>query len=135
MLRRLLDEARRFARYGAVGAATTIALYLVYLVLLAAGVAPVTAAGICYLPGVALSYVGNRRFTFDSNESHRSDLPKFLGAYAAGLVSTLVTVTVMLRWLGPELAQLVNIVVTPIVIYTSLRLLRFGQQEVSADAA
>ena len=135
MLRRLFDEARRFARYGAVGAATTILLYLVYLLLLAVGIAPVVAAGICYLPGVALSYVGNRRFTFASNESHRDDLAKFLGAYAAGLVSTLVTVTVMLRWLGPELAQLVNIVITPIVIYTSLRLLRFGEQEVQPDAA
>ncbi len=135
MLRRLFNEARRFARYGGVGAATTIALYLVYLGLIAVAVAPVTAAGICYVPGVALSYVGNRRFAFDSTQSHRRDLPKFLAAYAAGLGSTLVTVTVMLRWLSPELAQLVNIVVTPIVIYTSLRMLRFGQQEVRPGAA
>lgn len=40
----------------------------------------------------------------------------------------------MLRWLSPELAQLVNVVVTPIVIYTSLQGLRFGEQEVRPRA-
>ena len=74
--------------------------------------------------GVALSYVLNR-----------CDLPKFLATYAAVLVSTVVAVTVMLRRLSPELAQLVDIVVTPIVIYTSLPLLRFWQQEVQLNAA
>ncbi len=135
MWRRLQAEIHRFARYGAVGAASTVTLYLVYLGLLAVGVAPVVGAAICYLPGVALSYLGNRRFTFQSEERHRRDLPKFAGAYAAGLVSTLATLTVMLRWLDPELAQLVNVIATPIVIYTSLRVLRFGQQEGRPDAA
>lgn len=45
-----------------------------------------------------------------------------------------MTVAEKLYWLGRELAQFVNIVVTPIVIYISLQLLRFGQQEVQLNA-
>lgn len=84
MLRQLFSEARRFTGYGAVGAATTIALYLVYLGLIAIGVTPVTAAGICYVPSVALGYVGKAHCTFDSNPSHRRYMPKFSAAHAAG---------------------------------------------------
>ncbi len=129
MIERLRQEALRFSRYGALGAITTVVLYVAYLGLLWGGVSPVSAAGICYVPGIAVSYFGNRRWTFESNESHRSDLPKFAFAYAAGFVSTLATVSIMLRWLPPALAQVANFGVTPIVIYISLRLVGFGGKE------
>ena len=41
----------------------------------------------------------------------------------------------MLRWLSPEPAQLADIFVEPIVIYTIVQMLRFGQQEVRPGAA
>ena len=122
-------ELSRLLRYGFVGLATNGALYLVFIALLRLGVGPTVAAGLCYALGVALSYLLNRRWTFASDASHGRDLPRFLLAYGIGLVSTMATITLLLRWLRPELAQLLNIAITALVIYASLRLARFGQRE------
>jgi len=123
----LVDEGLRFLRYGAVGATSTALLYVVFLALVEASVDPVVAAAVCYPPGVAFSYLGNRRFTFASQQTHRSDLPRFLTAYGAGFASTLGVLATALIWMPPALAQLVNIVVAPIVIYSTMRIVGFGQ--------
>jgi putative flippase GtrA len=120
------SEARRFSRYGIVGLATNLSLYLVFVLLLRLGVSPLMSVGLCYGLGVVMSYLLNRRWTFASNDRHGRDLPKFLLAYGVGLVSTLLTISLLLRWLPAELAQIVNIGITAVVIYICLRLLRFG---------
>ena len=121
-------EIRRLSRYGIVGLTTNFSLYLVFLLFLRIGLAPIWAAGICYGLGVGLSYMLNRRWTFASNDSHLRDLPKFVLAYGIGLVSTLLTITMLTMWMPPELAQLLNVAMTALVIYGSLRLFRFGKQ-------
>ena len=73
-----------------------------------------------------MSYVLNRKWTFGSSGGHKRDVPKFVIAYSIGLVSTLGTISQLLRWLPAELAQIVNIGLTAVVIYICLRLLRFG---------
>lgn len=128
MLRRK-DEINRISRYGIVGIATNLSLYLLFLALLHLGLTPILAAGTCYCFGVALSYQLNRLWTFSSADSHRRDLPKFLLAYGMGLASSLLTITWLIDWLPPELAQILNIGITAIVIYSSLRALSFGQRE------
>ena len=97
-----------------------------------ASIDPVVAAGAC-CAGVALSYLGNRRFTFASQQTRRSDLPRFLVAYGAGFVSTLGVLATALTWMAPALAQLVNIAVTPIVIYSTMRLVGFGRPPSTAE--
>jgi putative flippase GtrA len=129
----LFDEGLRFMRYGVVGATSTALLYVVFLALVEASIDPVVAAGACYPPGVALSYLGNRRFTFASQQTHRSDLPRFLIAYGAGFISTLGVLATALIWMAPALAQLVNIAVTPIVIYSTMRLVGFGRPPSTAE--
>lgn len=126
MTSRLLPEVRRFSRYGIVGLGTNLSLYLVFLLLLRLTVQPVAAAGICYVLGVAMSYLLNRRWTFASTDSPWRDIAKFLCAYGLGLVSTILTLNLLLRMLSPASAQLLNIAITAIVIYGCLRMLRFG---------
>lgn len=128
-MKSIFAEARRFSRYGIVGLATNLSLYLVFLLLLGLGVSPVMSAGLCYALGVAMSYLLNRRWTFGSNDSHGRDLPKFLLAYGVGFASTLLTISLLLFWLPAELAQILNIGITAVVIYTCLRLLRFGERK------
>ncbi len=123
------NEIQRLYRYGAVGITTNVTLYLVFILFLRFGLTPTVAAGVCYGLGVAMSYLLNRRWTFSSTQSHRRDIPKFLLAYGIGLVSTLLMITLLLIWLPPELAQIVNIGLTALVIYGCLRLFRFGRQE------
>ena len=133
MKKNLVDEGLRFLRYGAVGATSTALLYVVFLALVEASVDPVVAAAVLYPPGVAFSYLGNRRFTFASQQTHRLDLPRFLTAYGAGFASTLGVLATALIWMSPALAQLVNIVVAPIVIYSTLRIVDFGQPPSNTD--
>lgn len=122
-------EIRRLFRYGIVGLTTNGLLYIVFLLILRVGFAPILAAGICYGLGVGLSYILNRAWTFASNDGHLQDLPKFLLAYGVGLICTLFTITLLTRWLTPEWAQLINIIVTALVIYGSLRLFGFGRRD------
>lgn len=123
------NEIQRLYRYGVVGITVNFSLYLVFLLFLHFELTPTVAAGLCYGLGVAISYLINRRWTFASTDSHRRDLPKFLLAYGVGLVSTLLTIAILIRWLPPELAQIFNIGLTAMVIYVSLRLFRFGRKE------
>lgn len=131
MMSHLLSELRRFSRYGIVGLGTNLSLYLLFLLLLQLTVQPVAAAGICYVLGVAMSYLLNRRWTFASTDSHWRDLAKFLCAYGLGLVSTMLTLSLLLRVLSPASAQLLNIAITALVIYGCLRMLRFGSGRIS----
>lgn len=123
------NEIQRLFRYGSVGIITNVTLYLVFILFLRLGLTPSVAAGVCYGLGVGISYLLNRRWTFSSTDSHRRDIPKFILAYGVGLVSTMLTITLLILWLPPELAQIVNIGLTALVIYVSLRFFRFGQQE------
>lgn len=127
-MKRLADEARRFSRYGIVGLATNLSLYLIFVLLLRLGVSPVVSAGLCYCLGVGMSYLLNRRWTFGSNDGHGRDLPKFLLAYGVGFASTLLTISLLVSWLPAELAQILNIGITAVVIYACLRILRFGMR-------
>ena len=54
-------------------------------------------------------------------------------AYGAGFVSTLGVLATALTWMAPALAQLVNIAVTPIVIYSTMRLVGFGRPPSTAE--
>lgn len=122
-------EFRQLARYGLVGLISNLGLYALFLVLLRVGVRPTAATGICYALGVTASYLANRRWTFSSARKHSSDLPKFVIAYGIGLISTLATINLLMRWLRPEFAQLFNIAITAAVIYAGLKIFRFGQED------
>ena len=102
-------EIQRLFRYGIVGLATNVSLYVVFLLFLRLDLLPAIAVGLCYGLGVAMSYLLNRRWTFSSTASHRQDLLKFLLAYGIGLISTLLTITLLMVWLSPEAAQIINI--------------------------
>lgn len=120
---------KSFLRYAIVGLGTNGTLYLLFVALVWAGLAPVLTAGLTYVLGVVLSYVLNRAWSFESTASHGRDLPRFLVSYGIGLVATMGFIVVLTRWLRPEIAQVLNIGLTALVIYTSLRLTGFGQSE------
>lgn len=121
-------QRRRLARFGIVGLTSNAALYLVFLLLLQFAMQPVWAAGICYGLGVCVSYLFNRTWSFESRDTHKEDMPKFLLAHCVGLCSSLLVLSILLNWLRPEVAQLLNIGATAVIIFVSLQLLRFGGQ-------
>ncbi len=119
-------EQRRLVRFGIVGLANNLALYLAYLVLLSMTVQPIRAAIFCYCVGVCTSYFLNRTWSFESRDVHSEDLPKFLLAHGVGVCSTIVVLNCLLAWFRPEAAQLINIGITALINYGILMVLGFG---------
>ncbi len=117
---------RSLVRFGIVGVASNLALYLVFLLLLTLVVEPLWAAAACYLMGIAVSYLLNRSWSFKSRDQHGKDLPKFLLAQGVGVCSTIFVLKSLLTWLRPEIAQLINIAITAVINYGVLLLLGFG---------
>ncbi|HMO29827.1 GtrA family protein [Enterovirga sp.] len=116
-------------RYGVVGLATNGGLYLLFVLLVWLGLSAVATAALCYGLGLALSYLLNRRWSFQSTASHRRDLPRFLLSYGVGFIATMIFIALLTRVLRPEIAQFLNIGLTAMVIYLCLRLTRFGHTE------
>ncbi len=122
-----------FLRYASVGVVSNGLLYVLFVGLVWGGFAPTLAAAVCYVLGLMISYLANRRWSFESTASHRRDLPRFFFAYGVGFVATMAFINILTRWIRPEIAQIINIGLTAIVIYVCLRLTRFGEQG-GADA-
>ncbi len=118
---------RSLYRYGLVGIGSNLVVYCVFVVLIWGAVPPVWAAAICYVFGLGISYLANRRWSFESTAGHRSDLVRFLLAYGVGFVATLGFIFVLTQFLRPEVAQFLNIGLTAAVIYSCLRLFGFGK--------
>ncbi len=120
-------EIGYLARYGAVGVASNLSLYVVFVALVWAGLSPVVAAGACYTGGIILNYLLHRRYTFRSDSVHGADAPQYALAVATGFVATLIFIAVLSKWMRPEIAQILNMILTAGVSYTMLRILRFGR--------
>lgn len=124
---RLPDGFAQMLRYAMAGLTTNTVNYLVFLLLLWMQVPPVRAAVLCYVLGVFLSYLAQRYWTFKSQSSHGHDLPRFIAAYAVGFVVTVVSMILLLRVVGPALAELFTIAITALAIYGCLLAFRFGR--------
>lgn len=117
-----------FLRYTGVGIVSNGLLYVLFVGLIWIGLTPAATAALCYVLGLTLSYFMNRRWSFKSASGHHQDLPRFLMSYGIGFVATMVFIIVLTRWMRPEIAQIVNIGLTAMVIYLCLRLTGFGKQ-------
>ncbi|KAA5602576.1 GtrA family protein [Blastochloris sulfoviridis] len=102
MLKRL---ARQFAAFCGVGVIATAAHYAVLAVLVeAGGVRASLAALIGFTVGGVVSYVLNRRFTFDSARSHAAAVPRFalvagVAFVLTGILMEVLTTRAGLHWL------------------------------------
>jgi len=122
-------DLAQFGRYGAVGLLANGAVYVVFLLLVALGLHPVASSALCYCLGIALSYALNRTWTFRSEAGHGRDAPRFLLAYAAGLLFSVACISLLLIRFPPAVAQLATIGLTAIIIYSLLKILRFGRRD------
>lgn len=118
---------RQLARYGVVGVTSNLTTYGIFLGLYYLGMPPVIATGVVYVIGVCISYVVNRNWTFESKSVHGQDLPKFVLAYGLGFVVSLISMWGLLHWIPAEFAQLMTIFISAAMIFTLLKLLRFGE--------
>ncbi len=71
-------------RYGAVGLASNVALYVVYLGLTATGLGHKLAMSLVYGAGVALTFFVNGRWTFTAGSLGGATFARYVTAYALG---------------------------------------------------
>jgi putative flippase GtrA len=101
--------ARQFSSFLAIGVATTAVHYAVLIALVeASALSPVWATTAGFLAAVLLSYLLNRRYTFDDLPAFRAGLLKYLATASVGLVLNAGTMAVLTKWgLHYVLAQLI----------------------------
>lgn len=119
--------ATRLWRYVVLGILTNGLCYGTFLLLVAIGATPVAANALCYMLGLMLGYIGNRRWAFRSENRHVSDMLRFGAAHVAGFGSSIACISIAMKVMPVALAQLVAIVVAAGIIFTVLQISRFGQ--------
>jgi len=91
--------ARQFSRFLAVGVATTAVHYGVLITLVeVCALNPVLATTAGFLAATLLSYLLNRRYTFEVHPEFRSGLLKYCAAVSVGLVLNAGTMALLTRW-------------------------------------
>ena len=91
---------RQLVRYAAVGLASNLAGYLVYLMVTWSGVAPKLAMTALYFLGATLSYLGNRRWTFAHQGNASASVARFAIAHLLGYLLNLGILIVFVDRLG-----------------------------------
>ena len=127
--------ASRFLRYGVIGLLTNFFGYLFFIALLSTGLPAVLTTGITYVSMVGASYVVNRRWTFRSDSSHARDVPRYVIAYGIGFLVSIGSMHALARYLHPEIAQVLVIGLSAVVIYSALELFSFGRRGRADDRA
>jgi len=91
--------ARQFSRFLAVGVATTAVHYGVLVALVEAwNVSPVWGTTAGFVTAVLLSYLLNRRYTFDELPSFGAGLAKYYASVSMGLVLNAGTMALLTGW-------------------------------------
>lgn len=129
------SRIRSLLRFGMVGAANNSIVYVLFLVMIWFGVAPVVASGLCYCIAIATGYLANRYWSFEARSAHARDIPRYMAAYLIGLAFAFMSMWVLTKWMPPAYAQLICIVLTAFVVFGSLIIMRFGRDVHHADQA
>ena len=108
---------RQFIAFSGVGLVAAVAHYGVLIVLVeGSSIAPVIATLWGFAAGAIVSYVLNRRFTFHSDQPHRTAVPRFLAVSVGGFLLNGLTMWVLNeQWDVPYLAA--QVIATGIVLF------------------
>jgi putative flippase GtrA len=109
----------RVARYFASGLINLVVTYLLYLLLIRVLAVPVSYT-IAYVTGIGISYLLNRTFVFRARGGRRA-LLAFSGLYLMQYLLGLTITTLLLPWVGRELAPLGAVAVTVPLLYVMTR--------------
>jgi putative flippase GtrA len=114
---------RELVRYGIIGLASNGLAYCAYLLITWLRVSPEAAAAGLYLIGAASSYLGNYKWTFFSQSSHASALPRFLTVHALGFSVQLLLISYLYRKAGlsHQLAQIIAVCCVAVILFVSFK--------------
>lgn len=118
---------RQLARYGVAGAAVNLALYAVYLVFTALGLAPLVAATLVFALGIPVSLRAHRSFTFQVADVALSRKLLFAAGYVVGYVTQIGTLWALYQGMGlpHQAAQLIAMGVVAAVLFVFQKIVVF----------
>jgi putative flippase GtrA len=126
----------RVLKFGVVGVVNNAVGYGLFVVLSLAGVGHVEAMTASYLVGMAISFWGNRSWTFGHRGSIWSTVSRFVAANLIGYAVNFVVLNAFVTGAGvPQIpAQLVATAIVAVCTFTLMRMWVFRLSSVAADA-
>ena len=118
----------QFLRYAAIGVASNVALYLLYLALTYLGVGHKTAMTSLYVIGVLATFLFNRRWAFRDSGPQGPALARYLIAYALAYVLNYSALMAFVDFGGlpHQAVQAVMILVVAVLMFLAQRHWVFG---------
>lgn len=95
-----MSTFRQLLRFGVVGLASNGVLYVVYLVLTAAGLGPKLAMSLVYAAGVMQTFWFNRGWTFEHGGRMDAAFIRYISVYAGGYFANLLILAWLVDGLG-----------------------------------
>lgn len=113
----------QLARYGVVGVACNVAIYLVYLFISSLGVEPKAAMTCGYIMGVFIGFVGNRTWTFAHRGASAGSALRYALAHCLGYALNFAILVVFVDWLGlaHQWVQAVAVIVVAMLLFISFK--------------
>lgn len=125
------DLIRQFARFVGVGLAAAVAHFstLAFLVELDA-LGPVLASAVGFVAGGTVSYILNRRFTFEATRSHAGAVPRFIVVAGVAFVLNEALMWLFVHEIGLFylLAQVLTTGITMMWTFTGYRVWAFAHR-------
>ena len=113
------SELTRLVRFSTVGLAQNALGFAGYLVLEPILGSHTWAMTIAYIAGLALSYLGNRTWTFGARSRNAAALPRFVMLYASGYAMALLIHLGLVDQVGLNhiIAQAITVVSCAVIMY------------------
>jgi putative flippase GtrA len=121
--------AASLVRFAIVGVASNAALYIAYLGLTAAGIGHKIAMTLVFGVGIAVTFVVNRAWSFQSRRRAGGAFARYVMTYVAGYALNLAALVALVDVAGyrHELVQLAMIVVVAVVMFLLQRYWVFAE--------
>jgi putative flippase GtrA len=122
---------KQLLRFAAVGVASNVIGYLLYLFVTYLGAAPKLAMTVLYCVGVITGFFGNQRYAFAHQGRLMATVWRYLMAHSLGYLINLAIQIIMVDQLGypHQLAQALGICVVAVFLFVVFRYFVFGNAD------
>lgn len=130
-----MERYFQFARYAVVGVIHNVIGYLVYLYITWLGLDPKISITILYPIGFAISYIGNKKWTFSHEGSNKQAAFRFILAHVIGYLINLMLLYVLVDLYGypHQYVQILAISILVFYFFIALKLYVFSVRAAASE--
>ena len=126
----MIELPRQVIRYGTVGLASNLLLYLTYLVLTGAGVEHKAAMTMLYITGVMITFCFNSRWTFGYRGPQTAIFIRYMALNVLGYIVNLSGLTIFVDWMRypHQIIQAIMIIFVAVLLFIMQKLWVFADR-------